>query len=203
MASEIGIFALGTVLSPGELMPLHVFEDRYKELIGECVDQERPFLLLYTDEAGTRELGCTANVVEVLEQFEDGRLNIVVEGEKLVKVVELTRGRSFTTALVEPVADDLDVGQERDAALTMYRQFAEAAGLEPEDDIESDDDALSYAIMARVDFPPAEKQGVVEMRSERERLMALVELLARGMQALQKIEEIRRRAQANGKMPHR
>jgi Lon protease-like protein len=202
MASEIGIFALGTVLSPGELMPLHVFEDRYKELIGECVDQERPFLLLYTDEAGTRELGCTARVVEVLERFEDGRMNIVVEGEQLVKVVQLTRGRSFTTGLVEPVPDDLEVGEERDAALTMYRRFAAAAGLEPQDDIESEDDALSYAIMARVDFPPTDKQGVVELRSERERLMALVELLERGMQALKKIEEIRKRAQANGKIPH-
>jgi Lon protease-like protein len=202
MASEIGIFALGTVLSPGELMPLHVFEDRYKELIGECVDQERPFLLLYTDEAGTRELGCTARVVEVLERFEDGRMNIVVEGEQLVKVVQLTRGRSFTTGLVEPVPDDLEVGEERDAALTMYRRFAAAAGLEPQDAIESEDDALSYAIMARVDFPPTDKQGVVELRSERERLMALVELLARGMQALKKIEEIRKRAQANGKIPH-
>jgi Lon protease-like protein len=202
MAREIGIFALGTVLSPGELLPLHIFEDRYKALIGECLDQETPFLLLYTDEDGTREVGCTASIVEVIEQFEDGRMNIVVEGGELVRVVELTRGRPFTTALAEEVDDDPEVGEERDAALTMYRRFASAAGLESEDDIESEEGPLSFAIMARVDFPAAEKQTVIEMRTERERLITLVELLARGMQALQKVEEIRQRAQSNGKVPH-
>jgi len=84
----------------------------------------------------------------------------------------------------------------------MYRRFAAAAGLEAEDDIEAEEGPLSYAIMARVDFPAAEKQNVIEMRTERERLMALVELLARGMQALQRVEEIRKRAQTNGKVPH-
>ena len=202
MAHEIGIFALETVLSPGELLPLHVFEERYKALIGECLEKDGSFLVLYTDEAGTRELGCTASVVEVIERFEDGRMNIVVEGAELVQVVELTRGRPYTTALVEPVADDPEAGEERDAAVSMYRRFAAAAGLEAEDDIEAEEGPLSYAIMARVDFPAAEKQGVIEMRTERERLMALVELLARGMQALQRVEEIRKRAQTNGKVPH-
>jgi Lon protease-like protein len=203
MASEIGIFALGAVLSPGELLPLHVFEDRYKELVSECIAQEQPFLVLYSDEQGTRELGCTAKVVEVLERFDDGRMNIVVEGGELVTVVKLTRGRSFTTALIEPVADDLQAGEEREAALSIYREFAAAAGIEVPDDIEEAGVPLSYAIMERVDFPPAEKQGVLELRSERGRLVALIELLARGMQTLQKIEEIRKRAQGNGKMPLR
>ena len=77
---EIGIFALPTVLVPGERMPLHVFEERYKQLISECLDLDRDFLLLYADEGGTRELGCAAHVEQVLERFEDGRMNIMVEG---------------------------------------------------------------------------------------------------------------------------
>jgi Lon protease-like protein len=203
VAEELGIFPLGVALSPGELLPLHIFEERYKELIGECVEHEQPFLLLFADEAGTREVGCTARVVEVLERFDDGRMNIVVEGADLVRVVEITRGRPFTTGRVEPVEDDLDAGEEREAALEMYRSFAAAAGLTgDEDDISDDEGPLSYAIMARVEFPAGEKQEVLELRSERARLMALVELLARGMQALQKVEEIRRRAQTNGKVPH-
>jgi Lon protease-like protein len=202
MNAEIGIFALGTVLSPGELLPLHIFEERYKELIGECVEDDRPFLLLFTDDEGTREVGCTARVVEVLERFDDGRMNIVVEGESIVQVIELTRGRSFTTGRVVELEDDLDAGDEREAALTIFRRFAAAAGLEEEGELEDHAGPLSYAIMARVEFPPAEKQSVIEMRAERSRLMALIELLARGMQALQQVEEIRRRAQGNGKVPH-
>jgi Lon protease-like protein len=200
---EIGIFALGTALAPGELLPLHVFEDRYKELIGACIESSEPFLLLFEDEQGARDLGCAAQVNEVLERFDDGRMNIVVEGVELLRIVELTDGRSYRTALAEPVADDRSAGEERDAALSMFRTFASAAGLEvPADELESGDLPLSYAIMGRVDFPAADKQRILEMRSERSRLMALVELLTTGLQSLEQIEQIRKRAQTNGKVPH-
>ena len=78
-----------------------------------------------------------------------------------------------------------------------------ASGLETEDDdLESHERPLSYLIMSRVDFPAADKQKILEMRSERDRLMALVELLGRGLQSIQQIEQIRKRAQTNGKVPH-
>jgi ATP-dependent Lon protease len=197
---EIGIFALPTVLVPGERMPLHIFEDRYKRLIGDCLKQEDDFLLLYTDEDGTRELGCAARVEEVLDQLEDGRMNIVVAGTEVLRVKEITRGRQYTTALVEPAAEDLSAGEETGPVLDLYRQIAAAGGGDPEEDLQAG--PLSYVIMARVDFPAAEKQRVLELRSESERLMAIVDLLARGLQALAQIEEIRERAQTNGKVPH-
>jgi Lon protease-like protein len=200
---EIGIFALGTVLAPGELLPLHIFEERYKQLIGDSLESGDPFLLLYSDDDGTRELGCAASVIEVLQRYDDGRMNIVVEGGDLLRVVEMTRGRSYATGVVEGVADDPAVGEEREAALQIYRTFATASGLDLEDDdLEGHERPLSYVIMSRVDFPAADKQRILEMRSERERLMALVELLSRGLQSLQQLEQIRKRAQTNGKVPH-
>ncbi|TMJ94386.1 MAG: hypothetical protein E6G67_09675 [Actinobacteria bacterium] len=78
--SEIGLFPLDLVLLPGEQRPLHVFEPRYKELIGECLDEETEFGLVLADEEGMREVGTRAAVVEVLERFDDGRLNVVIEG---------------------------------------------------------------------------------------------------------------------------
>ena len=200
---EIGIFALGTVLAPGELLPLHIFEERYKQLIGDSLETGEPFLLLFSDDDGTREIGCAASVIEVLQRYDDGRLNIVVEGGDLLRVVEMTRGKAYATGMVEDVADDTAAGDERDAALQLYRTFAAASGLETEDDdLESHERPLSYTIMSRVDFPAADKQRILEMRSERDRLMALVELLSRGLQSIQQIEQIRKRAQTNGKVPH-
>jgi Lon protease-like protein len=199
---EIGIFALPTVLVPGERMPLHIFEERYKRLIGDCLEAEEEFLLLYADEDGTRELGCAARVEEVLDQLEDGRMNIVVAGTDVLQVKEITRGRQYTTALVEPAAEDLVTGEETGPVLDLYRQIAAAGGGDPEEDLLAGEEPLSYAIMARVDFPAAEKQRVLELRTESGRLMALVDLLARGLQALAQIEEIRERAQTNGKVPH-
>jgi ATP-dependent Lon protease len=198
---EIGIFALPTVLVPGELMPLHIFEPRYRELIDECLDTGEPFLLLYTDDEGTREIGCTAEVTELLERLDDGRMNIMVQGIDVMRVVEITRGRSFTTAIAVDAEEDLSVGDEGDAALELYRRIAAAGGGDPEEDLTLLPTALSYAMMARVDFPAEEKQRVLELRSERERMMALIDLLARGLQALAKIEQIRERATGNGRVP--
>jgi Lon protease-like protein len=199
---EIGIFALPTVLVPGERMPLHIFEDRYKQLIGDCVENDREFLLLYADEGGTRELGCAARVEDVLERFDDGRMNIVVEGTDLLRVVELTRGQAYTTAIADEAADDLRVTRETEPVMELYRRIASAGGGDPDEDLLASGRPLSYAIMARVDFPADEKQRVLELRSESERLMAIVDLLARGLQALAQIEQIRERAQTNGKVPH-
>ena len=84
-AREIGLFPLAAVLVPGELMPLHIFEERYRRLIADCEQHGQQFALLYADDDGTREVGCTAALVEVAERFDDGRLNIVVRGEEVVR----------------------------------------------------------------------------------------------------------------------
>jgi ATP-dependent Lon protease len=79
---EIGLFPLGIVLLPGEQVPLHIFEPRYRELIGECLERGVPFGLVFADESGMRGVGTEAAVVEVSHRFDDGRLNIVVEGRE-------------------------------------------------------------------------------------------------------------------------
>ncbi len=86
--SELGLFPLGIVLLPSEQIPLHIFEDRYQELIGECLDEDREFGLIYADDDGLREIGTRAAVTQVLERFEDGRLNIVVEGRDRFRLLE-------------------------------------------------------------------------------------------------------------------
>ena len=105
---EIGLFPLGIVLLPTEQVPLHIFEPRYRELIAECLEGEQPFGLVFADDDGLRRTGTLASVVEVVERFEDGRLNIVVEGGDRFRLLELTDGRSFHTGTVEPLADNDD-----------------------------------------------------------------------------------------------
>jgi hypothetical protein len=73
---EIGLFPLGMVLLPTERVPLHIFEERYKELIDECIELEQEFGLVLQDDDGIREVGTRAAVVAVLERFDDGRLNV-------------------------------------------------------------------------------------------------------------------------------
>src|SRR5512144_142324 len=100
---EIGLFPLGIVLLPTEQVPLHIFEPRYRELIAECVEGEEPFGLVYADDDGLRRIGTLARVGEVVERFEDGRMNIVVAGGARVRLLELTEGRRFQAGTVEPL----------------------------------------------------------------------------------------------------
>jgi Lon protease-like protein len=204
--SEIGLFPLGIVLLPTELVPLHIFEERYQELIGECLEEDREFGIVLADDDGLHEIGTRAAVTEVLERFDDGRLNIVVEGRQRFRVAELTGGRSFQTAEVEPVEDDdaTEVGDPADAerALALFEQLVELTGTEIEAP-ERTTPQLSYAVAARFEFVPPLKQELLEERSERVRLRRLCELLAGAAETLEREREIAARAATNGKVQPR
>jgi len=139
---EIGLFPLGLVLLPTEQVPLHIFEPRYRELIGECLDQEEPFGLVFADDDGLRRVGTLASVVEVTDRFDDGRLNVVVEGGDRFRLVELTEGRSFHTGTIEPLGDlenDPPSAEEVERATAVFSRLVQLTGAEVEPpDVESD-----------------------------------------------------------------
>ena len=202
--AEIGLFPLQLVLLPTERVPLHIFEPRYKELIGECLEQDREFGLVLEDDDGRREIGTRAAVVEVLQVFEDGRMNVVVEGRDRFRLVELTEGREYMTGEIEPVEDELDAPEAGDveAALTVFRRLVEVA----ESDVDEPDAAartLSFELAARVDFGHELKQEILELRSERRRLQRLVEILGRAVEAMTLEKEVRERAAGNGRVSPR
>jgi len=196
---EIGLFPLGIVLVPTERVPLHIFEPRYRELIRECLEHELEFGLVYADEDGVRELGTRARVTEVIEQLEDGRLNIVVEGGDRFRVERLTRGRSFLTAMVDAVIDD---GGEVDPATAgraagSFRALAALAEAEVEDPDETSGQ-LSFELAAQVELAPEAKQELLELRSEQLRLEFVVELLDAARATLIATRELGDRAKKNG-----
>lgn len=199
--TEIGLFPLELVLLPTERVPLHIFEPRYKELIGECLRSGREFGLVLQDDSGRREIGTRAAVVEVLQIFDDGRMNVVVEGHDRFRLRALTSGRDFLTGDVEPVDDDddeVDAG-DTEQALTLFRQLVEAAGGEVDEPDETSG-ALSFQIGARIDFGIEPKQELLELRSEPARLRHLCPLLEAAIEAVQREREIRERAATNGKV---
>ena len=102
--SELPLFELPIVLLPGELMPLHIFEERYKRMIGHCLEAEEPFgIVLRDDDGSARRIGCTARVTEVLERFDDGRMDIIVTGEEPFRVLERFDGTDYPAGEVEAV----------------------------------------------------------------------------------------------------
>src|SRR5712691_7486526 len=174
---EIGLFPLGIVLLPTERVPLHIFEPRYKELIGECLEDDSDFGLVYADEDGVREVGTRARVTEVIDRLDDGRLNVLVEGGERFRVEGLTRGRSFLTAEVEAVEDD-DGGPGRAAsrAVGSFRALAALAGAEPEE-LDESSPQLSFELAAQVELAPEAKQRLLELRSEPDPREVVAELV--------------------------
>ena len=202
---EIGLFPLELVLLPTERVPLHIFEPRYKELIGECLRSGDEFGLVLQDEQGRREIGTRAAVIEVLQVFDDGRMNVIVEGHDRFRLRELTSGREFPTGDVEPVDDDEDETEaeaaESERVLSLFRNLVEIAGGEV-DEPDGTAAPLSFEIAARVDFGIEPKQELLELRSEPARLRQLCELLEGAVEAVRREREVRERAATNGKVSH-
>ena len=199
--TELGLFPLGIVLLPTEQLPLHIFEERYKELIGECLDQNGEFGLVYADDDGLRDLGTRARVVEVLTRFEDGRLNILVEGGERFRLTELTDGRSFNTGLVAPIADDDDPADPVavDEALRLFGLLRELTDSEV-DPPDRDDRQLSFALAGKVELPADDKLGLLGATSERLRMELVQELLATAVLTAQRVRRAAERASSNGKV---
>jgi Lon protease-like protein len=196
---EIGLFPLGIVLLPGERVPLHVFEPRYRELIGECLELDVEFGILFAEEEGVREIGTRARVTHVLERFDDGRLNILVEGGSRFRVERMTRGRSFMTALVDALEDEGDEPESATTtrALEAFRALATVAGAEVED-LDEASPQLSYELASRVELSPEAKQQLVESISEQERLELVAELFDDARRSLLAVHELGERAKRNG-----
>jgi len=197
---HVGVFPIGAVLLPTERLPLHIFEPRYRELIGECIDSGGELGIVFEDEEGLRDVGTLATVDEVVQRFDDGRLNVVVAGTRPFRVVAWTEGRSFRTAQVDALDDDEDPADEPEAgrALGLFRRLAEQA----DSDVEPpgpDSERLSYELAGRVEFATEVKQELLESRSERERLERVVELLTSAIDALALEREVSERAARNGK----
>ena len=198
---ELGLFPLGIVLLPTEQLPLHIFEERYKELIGECLERNGEFGLVYADDDGLRDLGTRARVVEVLTRFDDGRLNILVEGGERFRLTELTDGRSFNTGLVTPIVDADDPAEPSAAqeALRLFERLRELTGSDVE--APADDTAqLSFALAAKVELPVEDKLGLLAETSERSRLELVQDLLTTAVLTAQRVRRAGERASRNGKV---
>jgi len=199
--SELGLFPLPLVLLPTERVPLHIFEERYRELIGECLDSGDEFGLVYADDDGVRDVGTRARVTEVLARLADGRMDILVEGGDRFQLLELTTGRSFHTAGVSPFEDDEDpAGVESIArALGLFDRLRELTGSDV-DVPEADAPQLSFVLAGRVAFPSDDKLELLRDVSERSRMDRVCALLETAMATARRVRGAAERAATNGRV---
>ena len=201
--SELGLFPLPLVLLPTQQVPLHIFEERYKELIGECVAEDREFGLVFADDDGIRDVGTHAAVVEVLgPEFEDGRMNVLVEGRTRFRLVRLTEGRSFQTAETEPVTDEDEAPSPEsvDRARELFSRLAALTGSDV-DVPGPETPQLSYVLAARVhELSNDLRQELLVEVSEPVRLERVCDVLEEAAIMVARQRKAAERAATNGRV---
>jgi Lon protease-like protein len=200
---DVPLFPLGIVLLPGEVLPLHIFEPRYRELVARCLAGPEPFCIVHADDDGLREVGCLAVGLEVVERFDDGRLSIVVTGGEPLQIQRVDEeAHTYLAADGVTIEDDEELATDEavEQALDAYRELVDVAeGGEGPPEPEAGP-RLSYEIAGRIDFGPEVKQRLLEVRSEPRRLHEVVELVVRATRAVRTASAVSARARTNGRV---
>ena len=199
--SDFPLFPLGLVALPGERIPLHIFEERYKTMMNECLANGTEFGIVWMSDDGLRETGCACEIERVLQRLEDGRFNLLARGTRPFRVVERQSHLPYPAGVIEFLSDREETADERLAtdARTVYAELVKRAA-----DREADPDELSamgaYEMAGTVDFGLDAKQGLLDLRSENARMRLVARLFRAALKRLDLIDRAQERAQSNGKI---
>jgi Lon protease-like protein len=203
--TTIGLFPLQLVLLPGEILPLHIFEERYKRLVGDCRGDGSALGIILHDDEAVAECGCSAVVHEVLEEFDDGRLNILVEGRERFRVHELIEpddtDREYLRARIAFFDDGpggVDVGELAGEAAVLFVRLVTLMGAE-DPKVPEGAAPLSFRIATAVDFGAPLKQRLLESVLEADRLELLTAVMRSLIPSLELREERAEAIRGNGK----
>jgi Lon protease-like protein len=193
------LFPLEVVLFPGTPLPLHVFEPRYKEMIGECLAEHRNFGVVRAVEQGLADVGCTAEIVTVVKEYPDGRLDLVTEGRKRFELLRVNQERSFLQAEILIISDELGTPPPQDTAraVQLHSELLAIAGA-TQDLSAADPSLLSFYLAGSLPLDLDFKQKLLGLRSEPERISLLISYLETIIPNLRRAATARERAGGNG-----
>ncbi len=202
------LFLLEMVLVPDEVVPLHIFEDRYKEMIGECLEKrdlapaEAEFGVLYLRGKHAQRVGCTARVKQVVRRYDDGKLDILVVGQRRFEILFTNDERPYLRAAVAFFDDEDDAVPDTpdvEHARTLFRNVLRRLEINADPEgLEREFRRLSFQIAAALPIGLEFKQQVLVMRDERERLRRLAGVMEKLIPALERRERARAKASGNG-----
>jgi Lon protease-like protein len=199
VSSLVPLFPLEVVLFPGVPLPLHVFEPRYKEMIGECLAQEKQFGIVLAQENGVAAVGCTAEIVAVTKKYDDGRMDIVTEGRKRFEVLEVNQERDFLRADVLFFEDDPDKATQEEVAHAIKLHGDILALTGARQSLPNTDDAcLSFLLAGSLPLDLEFKQNLLSLRSEAKRIQAVITYLDAILPKLRRAVHVRQKAGGNG-----
>lgn len=200
-ATDFPLFPLDLVVLPGEAVPLHIFEQRYKTMIDECRERDSEFGVVWLADDGLHDVGCACRIDQVLEVLDDGSINLLTRGTWPLRVVERQSHLPYPAGVVEFLSD---TPEQVDAELLVSTQSVYAELVHKATDKRADPDLLAamsaYDMAATVDFGLEAKQGLLDLRSENARLQLVVRLFRAALKRLDFVDRAQARAKSNGKV---
>jgi ATP-dependent Lon protease len=198
---RIPLFPLNVVLLPGADLPLHIFEPRYRLMIKDCLKQKSEFGMLMALPNGVARVGCTAEVIEVVKRYDDGRMDILTIGRSPFRVVRLLEGNPLLEGFVDYLEDrggPADAKTRRELVELYETCHTLVFGDYPKDVKDDEEANLSYRVAGSLPLDLLWKQQVLESRTEADRQERLVAYLREWAPHLQQAEESRQRCRGNG-----
>jgi Lon protease-like protein len=201
LSRDFPLFPLGIVALPGELIPLHIFEQRYQTMMNECLGHGSEFGILWLSDDGLREIGCACEIDRVLERMDDGRMNLLTRGTRPFRVVQRQEHLPYPAGVIE-FLEDRDEPSDLDLVSSAHVAYADLVrrATDRDPDEQQLDEMGAYAMAATVDFGPAAKQGLLDLRSENARLQLVARLFRAALKRLDFVDRAQTRARSNGKV---
>jgi Lon protease-like protein len=189
------------VALPGEYIPLHIFEERYKTMMSECLRDKREFGIVWMSDEGLREVGCACAIERVIERLPDGRINLLARGTKPIRVLERQSHLPYPAGVIEFLRDR---EEDSDSELVEVAHGVYADLVRRAADRDPDPEELAamsaYDMAATVDFGLDAKQGLLDLRSEKARLRLVTRLFRAALKRLDLVDSAQERAKSNGKI---
>lgn len=194
------LFPLETVLYPEERLSLYVFEERYKDLVRDCQKWNTPFGIVLMQHGKLEDIGCMADITEAAWNSTDGTTQIMVRGARRFKVLSVKHEHTYLTADIEPLQDEeIDIAPPlKERVIAQHIKLLELAGRTPRPTVYQDRHPLSFFIALNSGLTLEQKQHVLELDHEPERISFLVDHLERFIPAVEESESVRRKVRSNG-----
>jgi Lon protease-like protein len=203
--SIIPLFPLGLVLLPQMPLPLHIFEERYKLMIGECLERHTAFGIVFLNGNDIQSIGCTAHILKVLKRYRDGRLDILTRGAGRFMIKNIYDRKPYLEGRVTFIEDEPEANREganrlARSGMTLLEQFAATAGIQDAYGFAEKMDArsISFLIAGCEGFSMEEKQQFLEMTSTYKRLEKCVGALEKIIERTKITAQIRKIIGGNG-----
>lgn len=199
--ARIPLFPLNMVLFPGQAVPLHIFEPRYRLMTRQCIDTRSPFGIVFVHAGNIAQTGCSALIVKTLKEYDDGRSDILTVGQKAFHLIRTHNEQAYFEADIEYLEEDFDGIDARVSAELekLYEQCHRVLYDEEAPRFETDGSvSLAYHIASELPLDVAFRQTLLELRSEAERQRRLAARLAEWYPQLEKRDRVRGKAAGNG-----